>query len=110
MHLLDPLIIQLQPGAVRSLRCARVGSRTTLQVEWTGGLQGVLEATGEAKGGITLTYTGRDGAVTKTFRDSFSAFRRALEVFLAGVRTRQSGTPYSYLRQTVGLIEGGLAS
>jgi predicted dehydrogenase len=106
-HVIDPALSFLRPGKVEKAVAQREGTRRVLHVEWETGCTGTFEATGLYEGDISLTYTGKNSSVTKVFRDSFSAFKSALNAFVIGVRSRRSASPYEHLRSVVELIEAG---
>lgn len=107
-HLLDPVISFVQPGPVEDSELLTEGSAVRLQVRWASGLIGEFEATGRPDGDIALLYVGEQVSIRKVFVDSFSAFRGALQHFIAGVREDRSATGYGHLRELVSLLELGI--
>ncbi len=106
-HILDPVISLLEPGEVADHEVVTAGASVTLRVRWASGLLGEFEATGAPEGDIALLYVGERASVRKVFVDSFSAFRSALQQFLAGVRADRSPIGYVHLRELVSLLELG---
>jgi hypothetical protein len=106
-HILDPVISFVQPGPVDDFELLTEGSKVRLQVRWASGLRGEFEATGRPDGDIALLYVGERASIRKVFVDSFSAFRSALQHFIAGVRADRSATGYGHLRELVSLLELG---
>ncbi len=107
VHIIDPVICFLQPGKVHEAESNTDGKMVTLSLRWENGCTGVIRSTGESSGEISLTYIGEHSSIKKVFRDSFTAFRSALQLFIDGVRRGQSETPYEHLRDVVQLIEMG---
>jgi len=106
-HILDPVISFVHPGPVEDFEVLTEGNAVRLQVRWASGLLGEFEATGRPDGDIALLYVGEQTSIEKVFVDSFSAFRSALQHFIAGVRENRSATGYEHLRELVSLLELG---
>ncbi len=106
-HVIDPVISFIRPGAVADSDVRAERGAVRLRVRWESGLIGEFEATGEEHGEITLTYLGERTSIRKVFVDSFSAFRAALQLFVAGVRQNRSAIGYEHMRELVSLIELG---
>jgi Oxidoreductase family, NAD-binding Rossmann fold len=106
-HVIDPVITFLRPGAIAESDASRQADAVRVRVVWESGLVGEFEATGREHGDIVLTYVGERASISKVFVDSFSAFRSALQQFLAGVRADRSPIGYVHLRELVSLLELG---
>lgn len=87
IHVIDPILKNCGPiDNVRNVRARGFGpdgSGTEVSFEW-GDEEGTCEirASGNEPSPISVTYSGSKGTVDTQFKDSFSAFRSALETFL----------------------------
>lgn len=110
VHLIDPVIAQL--GLQGEIVWSTVVSRDSirlLRLEWASGLHASFDAVGDqCVAPISLRFFGEKGFTEKTFKDSFMCFRRALEVFVAGVRAGNSLHDESIDAAVVRVIEAGL--
>ena len=107
IHVIDPIVSFLQPGEIKETKAYLDKESVKLSVLWNSGCIGLIEATGKPVGEIMMTYFGVNKSIQKTFNDSFTAFRNALETFLKGVRRGHSETSYHHLKNLVQLIELG---
>ena len=106
-HVIDPMLqILTHTGDPRTSAIER-GAMTAVSAAWPDGPSVTAVSTGKSSGDIALTIVGQRGTVLKTFRDSFSAFKRALEMFVEGVRNRTTDSSYDRLSRLVTLIEAG---
>lgn len=108
VHVIDPIVSFLQPGEPISADAAVQGESVSVTVSWKNGCTGLVHATGESQGEIALVYAGEHESIKKVFVDSFASFRSALQCFLEGIRLGRSATPYTHLREVVGLVELGM--
>lgn len=87
VHVVEPIVATLSrhagtlPKVARSLRRTS-GKLTTLALELTDGLAVNITTTGDSANPIVLRFWGDRGMTELVFRDSFSAFRQALRVFV----------------------------
>ena len=103
---MDP---QLQPLDLRqSIALAHAGRRT-LCVAFRSGTTASFTALGPASSAITLRVFGDRDCRVMTFKDTFSAFKAALEHFVRIVRGRDEPPPRERLLRIVDLIEAGLS-
>jgi hypothetical protein len=108
VHVIDPIVTFLEPEEPIAADPVVQGESVRLTVSWKNGCHGLLHATGQPQGEVTLSYAGERECITKTFVDSFACFRSALQSFIQGIHAGRSATPYSHLRKVVALIESGM--
>ena len=110
VHVIDPILSFIKPGEPIAADAVVRGESVTVTVSWKNGCSGLVHATGEPQGEISLVYAGEHESIKKVFTDSFVSFRSALRCFLEGVRLGRSATPYTDLREVVTLIELGMSA
>jgi predicted dehydrogenase len=110
VHLADPVLAQLgDQGAIAWSQAVRRGDVAALHLEWKSGVRATFEALGKDRAApIALRYIGEKASVDKIFRDSFGAFKRALEVFVEGVHKGHSLHDEAIDAAVVRVIEAGL--
>lgn len=110
VHAIDPIIAQLPEGSIISRGTysplGNGGAVVTAHV--TEGPDLIFVAAGEDVAcPIEIQFMGSAGTVTKTFHDSFTAFRTALAEFVKQIRTGQAAIPRKQLELVVDLIQAG---
>lgn len=111
VHMIDPLLAEVgEQGEIIWHRTTDHGGMRLLALEWASGLTATFHATGKAAAPIGLRYLGESGYVDCQFRDSFAAFKSALEQFVAGVRAGASVHDIALDAAIVQAIEAGMVS
>lgn len=113
VHIVEPALALLgETGAVAEWRATRLaGDRSSLSVLWDGGLWGRFTALGsDPASPIALRVIGERGWRDLVFRDTFAAFRAALEDFVRGILGKDVRTDPAFAHRVVDLIEKGRAS
>ena len=115
IHVIDPILAALgdaaagPPRDVCLFRPGRPGhdaGALTVSFRFENGPSCTIEALGEVAAPIEVGYFGTAGFCQTSFRDSFTAFRAALEVFLAdSVKGHRSHR--AVIERAVGIIELG---
>lgn len=114
VHIIEPVLNLLEsadePLSVSGGRLNRFTGDTagSLLVGWRSGVQTSFFATGDGVSPITVRVIGTLGFKDLCFTDSFSAFKRALEAFVEGVRNRTVASPKSFNQRVVQLLERGM--
>ena len=110
VHLADPVLAQLgDQGAIAWSEAITRSDAVALHLEWQSGVRATFEALGkDCAAPIALRYIGEKASVDKIFRDSFGAFKRALEVFVEGVHKGHSLHDEAIDAAVVRVIEAGL--
>lgn len=111
VHIIEPVINMLpaddQTDHFIRLGSKRGGSESTLSVGWRSGVQTVFFATGHAVSPISIRVIGTKGWRELVFKDSFSAFKSALESFMLGVNQGTIESPRDFNEKVVTILEKG---
>jgi len=109
VHAVEPVLNAFdlfdKPCAVRAHRMSGVHVVT---VDW-GELSASFTCLGNVPGDIRMRLYGSSACREMTFKDSFPAFRRALQAFVDGVRSRREVIPRTQLQSIVAILEKGMA-
>lgn len=108
VHVIEPLLcLTSGQGAVVRSQTWRQEDRTTLDAVFSGGLEARISTFGNTAAPLGLRVFGSHGWYDLTFRNTFKAFRAALQDFVDGVRARDVRIPPEAMLDVVGLIEAG---
>ncbi len=111
VHIIEP-VINMLPADDQADHFVRLGSprgesESALSVSWRTGVQTVFFATGEAVSPISIRVIGTKGWKELVFKDSFSAFKSALEKFVLGVVQGTIASPRAFNEKVVAILEKG---
>src|SRR3989338_929243 len=110
VHIIEHVLAMLDSAdTIRSLDRGDADAQGgALSVRWESGVLTRFFAVGEsAVAPISIRVIGSAGWKDLVFKDSFSAFKAALQDFVDGVRSRTVKTLPEFNRKVVGLIEAG---
>ncbi len=111
VHAIEPALALIgDAGAIRSHDAHSAGGAARLQVEWESGVRAKFETLGDVKAPIQLRVAGESGERTLVFEDSFTAFKAALERFVAVARGEAEPIPEREVLRVVELIELGMGA
>ncbi|HEX5375609.1 MAG TPA: Gfo/Idh/MocA family oxidoreductase [Solirubrobacterales bacterium] len=111
VHLIEPTLALVgEPSPIASHSARTSGGATRLHVEWESGVEAEFSTLGEVEAKIELRVVGERGERTLAFVDSFTAFKAALECFVAVARGEAEPIPEPEVLRVVELIELGMAS
>jgi hypothetical protein len=108
VHVIEPVLSMLnrfEPPA--DMRAWRDRDRTALSVRWTDGVAAQFHCLGNLSAPIAIDVHGESDNVRLVFKDSFSAFRAALQRFCDGIRQRKRMFNVDLCLATTRLIEHG---
>lgn len=109
VHIIDPVINNLgNQGKIEAYSVFRADDKVTLNVRWESGLSASFSTLGNAKAPIQYTYTGENGSVQLTFKDTFEAFKSSLLAFTTSIKEKKRMIPVERTLEVVNLIELGL--
>ena len=109
VHLIEPTLALLgEPSPIASHDAHSSGGATRLHVTWESGVEAEFTTLGEIEAPIELRVVGKGGERTLTFADSFTAFKAALECFVALARGEAEPIPEQEVLRVVELIELGM--
>lgn len=105
IHILEPTICQIpERGDKIQVKTIKKGELTKTLIEWENFTM-YLKTTGTIKVPLAITFYGESKSITKTFIDSFSAFKNSLYQFIKQVKTREQLIPESETLELVEIIE-----
>lgn len=108
VHVLDPMLLTLAgQGAVVAEGAGGDDRARHLNLRWESGVTGRVTATGENSGPIAIRLIGDRGTVSREVSDYFSAFKAALNEFVAIVRGERATQDSKPVYDVVRLIEAG---
>lgn len=111
IHLIDPIVCLLGHEKVPQILEAKslLHDGYFVKARWPdGGPVVEFTLTGKISSNISFTFVGDQGSITKTFNDSFTAFKRALEYFRDGIAVPDIQLQKYYKRAVQLLERGGL--
>ncbi len=109
IHVLEPLVAQL-PSRGKLMSVKSIGSSYQKQtlVEWQN-VSGYFKTTGNTPSPLEIKFFGGKGNVTKTFSDSFNAFKNSLAEFIKVIRHPEQNIAQEETMELVTILERGLA-
>ncbi len=111
VHLIEPALALLgEPSPIASHRARTSEGETRLRVAWESGVEAEFLTLGDVEAPIGLMAIGERDERTLVFADSFTAFKAALERFVAVARGKAEPVPEAEVLRVVELIELGMAS
>jgi predicted dehydrogenase len=107
-HVIELVMTLAGPGAtVADAQALRDGDSTTLSVRFGSGLRALISTLGPVHAPLGMRVMGDRGWMDLLFRDSFAAFKAALQEFVDGVVRREVRAAPEFLLEVVRLIELG---
>ena len=109
IHILEPLVAQL-PNRGKLIEIKGIGSGYQKQVlvQWDH-VSGYFKTTGNTPSPLEIKFFGEKGNITKTFNDSFNAFKNSLQVFIEVIHHPEKNIPQEETLELVTILEKGLA-
>ena len=109
IHILEPVIAQL-PARGRLLDVKHIGDSYQKQVlvHWEN-TNGYFKTTGNIPSPLEIKFFGTKGNISKTFSDSFNAFKNSLAEFINVVQHPEKNIPMQETMELVTILERGQA-
>lgn len=109
IHILEPVMAQI-PGRGKLLAVKSVGDSDKKQVlvQWEN-VSGYFKTTGNTPSPLEIKFFGTKGNITKSFSDSFNAFKNSLAEFINVIHHPENNIPQEETKELVTIIEKGLA-
>jgi predicted dehydrogenase len=108
IHAIDPVLrIMGDFGWFAEMQVTRAGTSTTVNAVHSNGTCVSITALGDKIAPISINVRGTKAEVTLTFKDSFYAFRAALQDFIDGIREQDVRSDPRNLTAAIELIEAG---
>lgn len=111
VHIIEPVMQIIGSSVEISSAHARTFAETgrAVSLGFENGITADLAAFGnEVATPLSIRVHGERGWHDLIFKDSFSAFKAALNEFVEGISTKTCRSPYEFNRQVVSIIESGL--
>ena len=107
VHIIEPVLnIIGDQGIIKSVEATRHDDTRTVKVVWDSGLITNFATTGNNQSPLEINLIGSNGSKTLLFKDTYAAFKNALEAFINAVRTRQS-VSREFVMKVIDVIEKG---
>jgi len=111
VHAIEPALALLgEQGEIASHSAQASAGRVRLEVEWESGVGAEFTTLGEVEAPIEIRAIGERGERRLVFEDAFTAFKAALERFVAIVHGEAEPIPDDEVLRVVELIELGMAA
>jgi len=108
VHVIEPLLNLAKPvGELSATQTWRNGTVVTLSASWTCGLQATISTLGDIPAPLALRLVGEQGWKDLIFSDTFFAFKKALQMFIDGVRNNSQYIDRNDTMAVIRLIEAG---
>lgn len=108
VHIIEPVLrITGNPGDLAHVQVETAEDVRRVTVTWATGLVTRFSTHGEASLAPEIVLIGRTGSLSLTFKDTYAAFKSALESFVAVVRRQKSSVSRELVMKIVGIIEAG---
>ncbi len=108
VHLLDPIVtFSPQRGKLLDVRSVKIGTTVRTEIKWEN-LTAFVNSYGQYASPLEFTWYGETGFVTKTFKDTFNAFKKSIQTFVHSVETKIEPIKRSDTLEIVEIIERGI--
>jgi hypothetical protein len=107
IHVLEPVVAQM-PNRGKLLEVKSIGNSYEKQVlvQWEN-VSGYFKTTGNTPSPLEIKFFGTKGNITKTFSDSFNAFKNSLAEFINVVHHPEMNIPKEETLELVRILEKG---
>ena len=110
VHIIEPVLnilsVEDLPKKINKLNSSN--ETTVLEVEWQSGINTTFSALGNVIEPIKITIVGSNGSEELVFKNSFIAFKNALQDFIDGIVHNECRSPFEFNAKVVNLIEQGI--
>lgn len=108
VHIIEPVLKFINcEDEIENFNSSNNEKHYVLTVHWKSNISTIFNVLGDAATAIELRIIGTKGVQTLVFKDSFSAFKNTLEVFIKGVKSKRMMIPREETLRVVDLIEKG---
>lgn len=109
IHILEPLVSQLpHRGKLLEVKSIKNSEIHQVLINWEN-ISTYLKVTGDTPVPLEIKFFGDKGSVTKTFFDSFNAFKSSLERFVKVINSEAENLNKEETLEIVNIIEKGIA-
>lgn len=107
IHILEPVVAQIPGrGKLRQVKSTGSGHQKQVLVQWEN-VSGYFKTTGDIPSPLEIKFFGTKGNITKTFSDSFNAFKNSLAEFINVVHHPELNIPKEETLELVTILEKG---
>jgi len=108
VHVIEPVLnIIGHQGRITTIRALRSERGRKVEVTWASGLQTSFSTSGRESSPIELVIIGEKRSKKLIFRDTFAAFKTALETFVRIVRKQEAVQSKERVLKIIDIIEAG---
>ncbi len=108
VHIIEPVLnFSESKDRISSYKATTNNKHTILNVHWHSGLTTSFNVLGDAATPIELKFIGTKGVESLTFTDSFGAFKKTLEKFIEGIKSKKLMISRDETLKVIDLIEKG---
>ncbi len=109
IHVLEPLVAQLpNRGGLKGVKNISTGTHSQVLVQWEN-VTGYFKTTGNTPSPLEIKFFGDKGNITRTFSDSFNAFKNSLAEFINVIHHPEKNIAQAETLELVTILEKGLA-
>lgn len=109
IHILEPLVSQLpNRGKLLGVKSIKNSNIHQVLINWEN-VSAYLKVTGDTPVPLEIKFYGDKGSVTKTFSDSFNAFKSSLDQFVKAINNSNENISREETLEMTEIIERGLA-
>ncbi len=109
IHILESLVSQLpRRGKMKNVQSQYSQEMRQVMVQWEN-VSGYFKTTGNTPAPLEIKFFGEKGNITRTFFDSFNAFKNSLEVFIEVIHHPEKNITREETLELVTILEKGLA-
>ena len=111
IHLIDPVIKNfLYAQSIENIQTVKILGKTSVSVQWDNGIISRFNAFEQTKTPIKIDIYGSIGSKSIIFKDTFYAFKSALNVFIEiCFEKKENQYSFDYLRKIVEIISEGMS-
>ncbi len=107
VHIIEPVLkIIGNQGIAKKVEATHRAETRTVKIIWESGLITNFATTGNNQSPLEICLEGETGSKALLFKDTYAAFKNALEAFIDAVRTRQS-IQRQFVLKVIDVIEKG---
>lgn len=108
VHLIDPVVtFSPERGKLKSMSVSRKQSTVRAEINWQN-LTAFVHTYGNYNSPLEIKWYGDTGFVTKTFKNTFAAFKQSISEFIRGIREKKEPIACSQTLEIVEIIERGI--
>ena len=110
VHIIEPVLNMILPNDKLLGTEVIFDSATsrTLIANWESGIRTSFTTLGNVKSAVEIKIVGKNGSKNLFFKDTFAAFRSALQDYIDGIFYKQCRSPFEFNAKVVDLIERGM--